>query len=1556
MNIKQECTNTVDAVLVIKPEPVSPERCRQHQISNNPGPISAEPEPLYNSTLHAPLPLSEQGSQTARPSGKFSASRLANQDKTVDLSSYQYGLYSYFAEGNKAHEFDEPHFDPYYGQTDIKDPALLLRAKQYFESLRQERCEDSEDYQMREQSGDHRVHRPMYQRKRKKLQRLVVLVPKIPISTAIKGYLRKMYLNNANCNSRSGRKESYTSLECSQEEKLQEFMRQFQAGTSRTHSRPYSVSQRSEKNKRTQGCPVVEMPSFCSREASCTTSNSEVSRDPSPVRNITNDQTQFPGNVPENVQYDSYNLDINKDSLSVESANIPLNSNIKPEPLEYACLSETSNPIMKIKQEIMDCSYNDHVDSAEPEVNTDSELSTGLGSLIPVCNRPAVENTVNPVIKQEVIDPVTDIMLQNEGTANAPSFVDSSHKDTSESGLHAQRSKGQIDGSTVPKKKKVCKPFQILIKQEPIDPIETESSRSDANPEKELFTSESPSCADDNKDISHTEVAQNRLPENVSIKEEPLDAEQLLMVKIFRKRVKKLKMIKVQPMVSVKEEPADFEDEMPELESPEIKDEPEEPSLLYFDPKPTTKQETINKRKPMIVYGRRIRPHARMAASHPRRRTSIDTESEFDKAAQIDTPVSPPRSAWSRLTDNSNNKSSEDEVDETAGLTAEIDKLIEAGNIKTLDDTERMYNLFASTIRTVKDPTANVFNIVLDRFMETKAIDESLKEVSNDSVPSSDPADSEATDSANNQILFPMSDQEIYNQGLAIVGESKPPEEFELPTIKVEPLENVVDEACVLADDLELPQHDSDITCNKSQSLPELSPSPIIEGYKNQVPANKPSCPTTVEDVSLSAIKPLKIASYSENLGSQTLSIHKQNSPDHLTSKTGILLREKHSEFSDKSDSKSDFEEQSNSLGSLAFQAITPDGCKELEPFKEKAAVSEDLNISFKNPSTENCTADKSDQFYSLPSDESFISGHRTESYCSNGPQTFVNDSVAQYGSEKENTSDVISPCCKSQPIGDYAVENISQCPAVPYQDNQISEDKIPTNISRQKRDVSDAERLFDEALAEEQNNFQAPEPAFLSEPFSRVTDNFFANSSFDDLIKVPLNTNEYLVKPKPSYVRMSYHNSSESVEGLKPPAVLFSAKSDDVKENPEWAQWKRNANNESFDNFQSSSWTIEDQSNPWSPQPSIYDSYFEPPPSSSASFEDLQKETSRAGSYDNTSSIEGRRLSMQGTYNPIIERNEQGQDIIRIPVEQRTVQTQFPATNKHCSSVDVSLPILTFIAQRQDNVTDIGTQTEDTCSYDSHYDYTTSAPLSSVLVEPLLSCSRKPLQPTPLLHPTTAPVTIATTSSTIGGNCCGTMTTVVRRTTQTQYPANNSLYSSFEQSLPFLGYANPIRDPSDSYTQTEGAPLFPPWVAPGRFRRHRPVLVEPLPTIEPIGENVRTMRSSDAYSILMEQIRTSHDCSFDKFMNSQTQPNGIVSKFNQYACYAPQEGNSPELPLTVKKNYPKKAADNVRKGKRPGIMYKEVAPKPIPSEHSNRGNFYNNVKSNIINIQFSSE
>lgn len=60
-----------------------------------------------------------------------------NPREPIDLGTYQFGLYSYYAEDSSA-QLDQAHLDPYYTQQDLKDPELLARAKRYFESLRNE--------------------------------------------------------------------------------------------------------------------------------------------------------------------------------------------------------------------------------------------------------------------------------------------------------------------------------------------------------------------------------------------------------------------------------------------------------------------------------------------------------------------------------------------------------------------------------------------------------------------------------------------------------------------------------------------------------------------------------------------------------------------------------------------------------------------------------------------------------------------------------------------------------------------------------------------------------------------------------------------------------------------------------------------------------------------------------------------------------------------------------------------------------------------------------------------------------------------------------------------------------------------------------------------------------------------------------------------------------------------------------------------------------------------------------------------------------------------------
>ena len=241
--------------------------------------------------------------------------------------------------------------------------------------------------------------------------------------------------------------------------------------------------------------------------------------------------------------------------------------------------------------------------------------------------------------------------------------------------------------------------------------------------------------------------------------------------------------------------------------------------------------------------------------------------------------------------------------------------------------------------------------------------------------------------------------------------------------------------------------------------------------------------------------------------------------------------------------------------------------------------------------------------------------------------------------------------------------------------------------------------------------------------------------------------------------------------------------------------------------------------------------------------------------------------------------------------------------------------PVINYIVQRQENVSDRGMQTESSFLEYGHYN-----PFCSVLVEPLLS-ARKAVRPPPCAYQQEP----------------GRL--VEQRTIQTQYPANNTRYTAIDPSLPFMAYSFAMQTPVTSSSQTDGEPIANAGGTQHRHKRRRPVLVEPVPNIVPIGENVRTMRSSDAYGILMEQIRTSTDPKFDRFMNSQLQPNGVLSRFNKYACYAPQ-GGSPDLPLTVKKSFPGEVRKTGHscKGKRPGIEYKEVMPQQIPSEHCNKG------------------
>ena len=1450
MKIKEERFDSPPPV--IKPEPTSPEPCaRVHP------PIPSLPVP--------PLSAPELNTQvSSRPVGRFAPSKVARDvNKAVDLSTYQYGLYSFFAEGNENREYDSPHFDPHYGETDMKDPALRARAKRYFENLRRERCEETEEYQMREQSsGRSREHRPMYQRKRKKVQKLVVLVPKIPISPTIQEYLRKRYPPDSNRTARwAARKKCRSSEETLQEEKLQEFMAQFQSGAAHSKSRPYSVSQR--------------VTSLTSRPSSSCSSQQSESIDQELVNRSSRKMDQETGHIPS--------------TRAVEPGPCnPLavaNRLIKSEPMEFehAHASPNENPLLAVKREMLDCSLHNIQIKPEPidyseyeclhnrsesQQNYFSDPSLSLPNSLkdnsipdsseqppPLPPPPQTLNNENitpniPVTESQIPDTDTESRKekkkkhkrqcipfpikqepQEESPIGTKSITTSPIKDlpASKHGEHPRpTTNNENDQAPKKKPKKQCIPFPI--KQEPLEEPSTEYDPSPAEAAK-----------------SDNAV----LTENVKIKEEQLEPDQLLMVEIFRKRVKKLKKIEVKPLVSVKEEPVDFGETTSELPSPEIKEEPVEPTLLYIKPKPV---EQKNAKKLKYVYGRRIQGRARMSASHPRGRSSLEVmeESEFDSAAKIDTPFSPPKSAWSKITPTvASTPESDEETEENKGLTAQIDRLIEAGNIQTLDDTEIMYSLFASAIKDIQDPKANVFNIVLERFKETKAFEKSLRsaEENHPDKPETDNPAEETPKTPALLTLFPMSDQEIYNQGLAVVGETKPPEEFELPSIKEETLEE--DELKKVQGEKE--NEDDCVDTLTSNVLPE----PEISGPLAQNAETRPDIPE------LSANKVLEAVSSIEPSLIRDLPVSENLPPpcSDFSRISPIRIR--------------------NSLERLNKPNIL------------KASTSSASSFHPDIPSTSTSDFDSRPPLYIDPFPKSRRESDEKIRVVDESSEDF-RESVTEHADFK-------------------------------------SEERPPNSASRQKGEMSEAERLFDEMLADEQTSFPSQEPAYM-EPFPR-NDSLFANTSLDDFIKAPLSSNEHLVKPKPSYVRMNYHDSSESVENFKPPGVvLFSSKPEDLapKDNPDWSQWRRQ--HESFDQFQSSAWTIDEQSNSWSPQHSLYDNYLEPP-TSSAPFDEHQKDPSRMNCFESNSLsswMEGRRLSNQSTF-PIIERNDSGQEVVKIPVELREVQTQYPNHSKHCASIDVSTPVTKFIAQRQVNVADIGVQTDILPPYSPFLDYGHHTPLSSVLVEPLLS-ARKVSRPSP-----------RTPSSEDNSRLAPT---VQQRTCQTQYPANNSIYSPFEPSVPFKGYHIPNKEPTDSCTQTEGAPLFPPWVAPGRFRRHRPVLVEPLPNIEPIGENVRTMRSSDAYSILMEQIRTSNDPSFDKFMNSQQLPNGVVSRFNKYACYAPQ-GNSPELPLTVKKNYPKKNG-NVCKGKRPGIEYKEVSPQQVPSEHSNRGLFNCFLSSNI--------
>ena len=230
----------------------------------------------------------------------------------------------------------------------MKDPTLLARAKRYFENLRREQCEELDEFHMREQtSSTTREHRPMYQRKRKKVQKLVVLVPKIRISHTIQEFLRKRYPPDSDRAARwAARKKCRSTEGTLQEKKLQEFMTQFQSGTSHSKSRPYSVSQR-VANLDSQSRP----PSSCSSQQSSSTCHEMAS----------------------NPQCLEQNIDRHNEDKSISSSLAPMERLIKCEMMDYENISPNENPLLTVKREMLECPHhNTHVKS-EPIDYSESE-------------------------------------------------------------------------------------------------------------------------------------------------------------------------------------------------------------------------------------------------------------------------------------------------------------------------------------------------------------------------------------------------------------------------------------------------------------------------------------------------------------------------------------------------------------------------------------------------------------------------------------------------------------------------------------------------------------------------------------------------------------------------------------------------------------------------------------------------------------------------------------------------------------------------------------------------------------------------------------------------------------------------------------------------------------------------------------------------------------------------------------------------------------------------------------------------------------------------------
>ena len=778
--------------------------------------------------------------------------------------------------------------------------------------------------------------------------------------------------------------------------------------------------------------------------------------------------------------------------------------------------------------------------------------------------------------------------------------------------------------------------------------------------------------------IKQEPIEMEDLPPVPQIKEELLDSEEDLL-EIKRNRVKKLRQVTVEPFTSdlmIKEEPLDLQDV-------EIKEEQLELDLLEFHPTPRAFGKNLAHRKPKFVYGKRIN---RTKAAP----LNLNQDFEFDSAAQLSTPFSPPKSSWPVSKKGQDEvMSEEEEPEEEREMRQKVDQLMSEG---TIDDADELYQLFTKTIKQCTDPTENVFNTVLTLFKERKEKGETCP-----ATPEKRPVGEEGEEGEQGKsCLFPMSDHEIYNQEVAVVADISTPAEDFLPTII------------------------------KTEQVDEL-------GIELTAPAND---------------------QFSDNFAQFT-------SRDTYTELVPAMAECTQTDASSSAPRSKDWKKVDG-----VDLYYDPANDKMFQPLGKGIKIEPGYQPMIFPP--------KKYTYPQPPKAHTYPQPPKAHTYPqpSKHPYTYPQP-------PKEHTY--------PQPPKEHT-----------YPQSKERRPSAHSIYSKNSGEVTEAERLFDELIEEEQVPFvpQDPNQTSFIEPFT--PSGVFSTQSLDDLIKAPLVPNEHCIKPKPSYAPMTFDNSEN-----KPPVVLFSSKPEDggQKQDPGWGSWKK-PSNETFDQFQSSSeWG--DNPSSWSPGHSDWEEPYFPSTAQQSSFEEHGKDSldKSCGSDDDMA--------------------------VRHPVTQRNVQTQFPYDNIY-SEIEYSWPQTVYIKERQ--------------IYINH-----------------------------------------------------------------------------------------------SFTQTPGPPLFPLSLAPGRFRRRRPVLVEPLPTIEPIGDTVtqlRTMRTSDSYSLLMERLRTCTDPSFDRFMNSQRQPTGLVSTFNQFACYSPQ-ANIPELPLTVNKSYSDKS-NSV--GKRPGIVYKEVTPKPYNSHHSTTG------------------